>query len=80
MPLGVLTKCEQVGEDMIDILTHVHKYVYPSKKTATSFLSSLVETNLQGSGLVELKMHAYKLQTAWVDSKESYRKWRIGTP
>ena len=27
MPLGVLTKSEQVGDDMIDIMTHIHKYV-----------------------------------------------------
>ena len=27
VPLGVLTKSEQLGDDMIDILTFVHKYV-----------------------------------------------------
>ena len=25
--MGVLTKSEQVGDDMIDIMTHIHKYV-----------------------------------------------------
>ena len=24
--MGVLTKSEQVGDDMIDIMTHIHKY------------------------------------------------------
>ena len=27
MPLGVLTKSEQKGNDMIDIIIHMHKYV-----------------------------------------------------
>ena len=27
----MLTKCEQSGDDMIDILTHIHKYV-PTKE------------------------------------------------
>ena len=31
VPLGVLTKSEQKGDDMIDILMHIHKYV-PQKR------------------------------------------------
>ena len=27
MPLGVLTKCENKGEDMVDILHYMHRYV-----------------------------------------------------
>ena len=27
MPLGVLTKCENKGEDMVDILHYTHRYV-----------------------------------------------------
>jgi len=34
VPLGVLTKSEQVGDDMIDIMTHIHKYV-PQKGNGT---------------------------------------------
>lgn len=32
--MGVLTKSEQVGDDMIDIMTHIHKYV-PKKANGT---------------------------------------------
>ena len=42
VPLGVLMKREQTGEDMVDIMMHLHKYV-PQKQQENSILSSLEE-------------------------------------
>ena len=60
VPLGVLTKSEQKGDDMIDILMHIHKYV-PQKSDgdfAQIFLGGDQLTRERAGSAVDARLQA----------------------
>ena len=61
MPLGILTKSEQVGDDMIDIMTHIHKYV-PKKANGTFspiFFGGDQLARERAGGALDARLQAY---------------------
>ena len=66
MPLGVLMKREQCGEDMVDIMSHLQKYV--PKKSATG---DLYPTFFGGDQLT--KERAVGAQDSKLQSKDSQK-------
>ncbi len=43
MPLGVLAKNENLGDDMVDIMLHLHQYVPLTQTTKQLFVPSIGE-------------------------------------
>jgi len=58
VPLGVFSKSEQVGHDMINIMMHIQKYV-PRNSNGQFVPIFLVVTSLRGRELVEHVMQDY---------------------
>ena len=69
VPLGILNKSEQKGDDMIDIPDHVHQYVPSTEdgKVLERFFFFFGGNQLT----VERATHA---QDAWLQSKEQLKK------
>ena len=69
VPLGVLEKCEQTAEDMIDIMRHVHKYV-PQTESA-----GIVERIFFGGDQVTVE-RARGAQQARLQSKNRIKRFQ----
>ena len=78
VPLGVLTKSEQAGDDMIDIMTHIHKYIPQNKdgKFIPVFFGGDQLTRERAGGALDAQLQASDPPV--VVLKVSYQRWKTG--
>ena len=77
VPLGVLTKSEQAGDDMIDIMTNIHKYIPQNKdgKFIPVFFGGDQLTRERAGGALDAR---YRHLIPLVGLKVSYQRWKTG--
>ena len=77
VPLGVLMKSEQRGEDMVDIVQHIHQYI-PKLVSGQYYPIFLLEISLHEREPVQHRMLSYNQTKKGTNSRECFQKLQTG--